>query len=71
MSFSVGGLRLRFEDMFIVVSPQDNKPFLVEITDVGGHPVSHENRRRGLQHLLETTSSLRKQVYAMLGGKIG
>ncbi len=65
------GLRLRFEDLFIVVVPTAGKDFVIEVTDaLGREPDNDEKRKRALQHLLKSISGLRGQVWQMLGGEV-
>lgn len=65
------GLRLRFEDMFIVVAPRADGTFDVMVTDaIGRAPQDEAARRRALQHLLREISSLRGQVWVLLGGEV-
>lgn len=65
------GLRLRFEDLFIVVAPSSGNSFSITVTDVWGRePDDDTKRRHALQHLLRALSDLRGQVWEMLGGEI-
>lgn len=65
------GLRIRFEDLFIVVVPTAGKAFNISVTDVfGREPDDEKRRRQALQHLLRSISELRGQVWQLLGGEI-
>jgi hypothetical protein len=65
------GLRVRFEDLFVVVVPTAGERFDINVTDaLGREPLDEEKRRRALQHLLRSLSDLRGQVWKMLGGEV-
>lgn len=65
------GLRLRHEDLFIVVTPTAGERFHIEVTDaLGREPADEKKREAALRHLLRTLSDLRGQVWRLLGGEI-
>jgi hypothetical protein len=65
------GLRLRFEDLFIVVTPTAGEEFLIVITDaIGREPADEDKRKRALRHLNRAISVLRKQVWQMLDEEV-
>ena len=65
------GLRLRFEDVWIVVAPSAGQFFEIFVSDVLGHEVEDEaKRQRALRHLLRSLSGLRTQVWKMLGEEV-
>lgn len=65
------GLRLRYEDLFIVVAPTAGKQFDIFVTDaLGREPKDEKKREAALRHLLVSLSGLRGQVWKMLGGEV-
>lgn len=65
------GLRLRYEDLFIVVAPTAGQRFDIFVTDaLGREPKDEKRRAAALQHLLRSLSDLRGQVWKMLGGEV-
>jgi len=65
------GLRLRFEDLFIVVAPTAGTRFDIFVTDaLGREPKDEQKREAALRHLLRSLSDLRGQVWKMLGSEV-
>lgn len=61
------GLRLRFGETYVVVRPTDGPRFEIDVTDALGRDVDQEARRRALEDLMVAVSTLRAQVFDMLG----
>jgi hypothetical protein len=65
------GLRLRFDDLFIVVAPTAGKTFDIFVTDAfGREPFDEARRAAALRHLLRSLSDLRAQVWKLIGGEV-